>query len=246
MDDEDDDLPLPTPISVPETVAAVKASQPTAPLPADAVDLASVVQRAVGPFRRRCGDDGVTLKESFAAGLQVKAKPAQLQTAIEEIIKNALDAMISAENKKLTVETSQEGAYACICITDTGQGIPKSDFEKIFEPFFTTKSESSRGLGLTVVKRLLEFVSGESRLESESGKGTSFTLLIPMPNVHVVASTPAVVKPITQKPAAPRPVEPRIPEFLDDGESADEMSFAPMHEVAKKVEIRKPVGWVFD
>src|SRR5262249_42671893 len=73
-----------------------------------------------------------------------------------------------------------------ISVRDTGVGIEADDYERIFEPFFTTKTDQARGLGLTVVKRLLELVGGGSRVQSELGKGTTITLMIPGPGASAL------------------------------------------------------------
>lgn len=247
VEEPDEFLPLPKPIAVtPAAVAEFSKKLPepvvsSTPLnspmePKDTVFLDSVMHRALATFRNRATDEGVVIKETLAAGLQVKAKAAQLQTALEEIIKNALDAMRDVEVKRLIVETVPEGANARITVCDTGVGIPLADREKIFEPFFTTKSESSRGLGLTVVKRLLELVNGDSKVVSEMGKGTEFSLFIPMPSVHVVEPVPEKKSPI-----------PSMPEFIDDEMvEVETMSVEKVRDIARHVEIRRPKVRMFD
>jgi signal transduction histidine kinase len=65
-------------------------------------------------------------------------------------------------------------------IADTGSGMPPNVAEKIFDPFFTTKEFGvGTGLGLTVVKGIMEEHGGSISVESEAGKGTTFTILLP-------------------------------------------------------------------
>lgn len=64
-------------------------------------------------------------------------------------------------------------------VSDTGCGIPKEHFDKIFEPFFTTKGQKGTGLGLAVIWGILEKHDGTIKVESEVGKGTTFTIRIP-------------------------------------------------------------------
>jgi signal transduction histidine kinase len=63
-------------------------------------------------------------------------------------------------------------------ITDTGAGIAAENLESIFEPFFTTKP-SGTGLGLPVTRSIIEEHQGDIRVESQPGKGTTFTVLLP-------------------------------------------------------------------
>lgn len=68
-----------------------------------------------------------------------------------------------------------------IKVRDTGSGIPKEDLPNIFEPFFTTKKEGKGlGLGLSTVYGIIERHRGTIHVESEVGKGTSFTIRLPL------------------------------------------------------------------
>jgi signal transduction histidine kinase len=65
-----------------------------------------------------------------------------------------------------------------ISIADSGQGIPPEEKEKIFEPFFTTK-EGGTGLGLSIVHKIIENHNGVIKVESDVGKGSTFTIFLP-------------------------------------------------------------------
>jgi signal transduction histidine kinase len=68
-----------------------------------------------------------------------------------------------------------------LTIADTGHGMPKELIKKVFEPFFTTKEfGQGTGLGLTVVKGIVEEHQGSIAVESEEGKGTTFRVLLPL------------------------------------------------------------------
>ncbi len=92
---------------------------------------------------------------------------------------NSLQAM---ENKgKIKIKTWVEGNFAKISISDTGGGIPEDIREKIFEPFFTTKKAGEgSGLGLDIVKKIIDKHDGTIELESEVGIGTTFTISLPV------------------------------------------------------------------
>jgi two-component system, cell cycle sensor histidine kinase and response regulator CckA len=81
-----------------------------------------------------------------------------------------------------TVDKLPPGQYVCVEVTDTGCGMSEEVREKIFDPFFSTKT-SSRGLGLAAVRGIVRNHGGGIRLYSELGKGTTFKLLFPVPNV---------------------------------------------------------------
>ena len=92
--------------------------------------------------------------------------------------------MVDSEEKVLTLRSSvsKDGKFAEISIQDTGSGIEKEKLDKIFEVYFTTKPDGlGTGLGLVVVKDIVEKqYKGRVLVESELGKGTTFTIQLPL------------------------------------------------------------------
>ena len=104
-----------------------------------------------------------------------------LQHAVANLIKNAFDAM--PRGGTLTVTTRRVREEIEIEVADTGCGIPSELAEKVFEPFFTTKAiHQGSGLGLTMVKEVVERMGGRVTCESRVGAGSTFRLYVP---VHV-------------------------------------------------------------
>ena len=83
------------------------------------------------------------------------------------------------EGGKLTLTTEWKGDYVYAHVEDTGIGIPDENMGKIFEPQFTTKPKGV-GLGLAVSKALIEEHGGRMIVESEVGRGTTFTVKLPI------------------------------------------------------------------
>lgn len=79
-----------------------------------------------------------------------------------------------------TVDSSGKRKFIEIIIKDTGCGIPKEHLSKIFEPFFSTKGQKGTGLGLSVIWGIIEIHNGTINVESEVGKGTTFTIRLPL------------------------------------------------------------------
>jgi len=103
----------------------------------------------------------------------------ELNQVWTNLIHNALQAM---DNKgKLTIQALLKENQILIHVSDTGKGIPKGIRTKIFEPFFTTKpiGEGS-GLGLDIVKKIVEKHEGSITVDSEVGQGTTFTIALPI------------------------------------------------------------------
>ena len=102
-----------------------------------------------------------------------------IQQALVNLVMNAAQAM--PEGGPLVVKTGRrDDTYAFIAVTDQGTGIREEDMARIFESFFTTKAKGEgTGLGLSLVKRLIEANGGKIEAESALGVGSTFTLLLP-------------------------------------------------------------------
>jgi nitrogen fixation/metabolism regulation signal transduction histidine kinase len=102
----------------------------------------------------------------------------QLIRVITNLLKNAIQAMVGQENPRIILSIHEEASYVCVIISDNGVGISEENIEKVFEPKFTTKS-SGMGLGLAMVKNIVETYSGSITFTSKQGKGTTFKLRFP-------------------------------------------------------------------
>jgi PAS domain S-box-containing protein len=101
----------------------------------------------------------------------------QVRQALLNVAANAVQAM--PRGGRLTVRARLDGPAAVVEVEDTGAGIPADVMGRIFEPFFTTRATGS-GLGLAVVKRIVDAHGGEVVVRSEVGRGTCFSLRFPM------------------------------------------------------------------
>jgi len=101
----------------------------------------------------------------------------QIVHVLDNIVLNAYQAM--PEGGKLIVRAKAVKDKMHLTLTDTGCGIPRKNRGKIFDPLFTTKARGI-GLGLSVSRRLVEANGGKIRVKSEEGKGTAFTLILPV------------------------------------------------------------------
>jgi signal transduction histidine kinase len=90
---------------------------------------------------------------------------------------NAMDAMPGGG--KLTITTRKWNDNIVFTFTDTGKGIPEEIIEKIWVPLFTTKAKGM-GLGLAICRRMVEAHGGSISVKSKVGKGTTFTIMIPL------------------------------------------------------------------
>jgi signal transduction histidine kinase len=104
----------------------------------------------------------------------------QIGQVLDNLFTNACQAM--PEGGKLSIQAKAKKDKVHVSVMDTGSGISKENMEKVFEPLFTTKTRGI-GLGLAVSKNLMEANGGSIEVESEEGKGSIFTVIIPTKKV---------------------------------------------------------------
>lgn len=102
-----------------------------------------------------------------------------VRQALLNLLKNALDAIDPAKGGDVIVRASVKGDLLGIEVIDTGCGIAPSNHERMFRPYFTTK-KGGTGMGLPMVRRIVEEHGGQITFESEEGKGTRFLILLPV------------------------------------------------------------------
>ncbi|GJL65282.1 MAG: hypothetical protein NPIRA05_02530 [Nitrospirales bacterium] len=148
--------------------------------PGDAtpIDVHSTIDEAVKIAQFATVLQDLSIIKHYQGQLEVLANPDELFQVLVNLITNAIHAM---EGKgSLTLTTWRENGFGKIAITDTGCGIPKENLGKIFEPFFTTKPKGEgTGLGLHTVKAMIKKYNGKLSVNSEVGKGTTFTIELP-------------------------------------------------------------------
>jgi len=142
-------------------------------------NLSEAINTAVGYMRTRVSSN-ITLdvKDNTSHSVMVRLNTSLFNWVIENMIKNAIDAM---EGKGcITIKLNETLKFAEILITDTGKGLAKNQFKAIFSPGYTTK-ERGWGLGLSLVQRIVnEYHRGKIAVQSsEIGVGTTFRILLP-------------------------------------------------------------------
>ncbi|ACM21855.1 sensor histidine kinase, HAMP domain-containing [Geotalea daltonii FRC-32] len=120
-----------------------------------------------------------TVKKEFGVLPKVKCNLQQLNQVFLNLLVNAAQAIDT--QGEITVATSHNGDQISVSIADTGVGIPEEIRHRIFEPFFTTKEVGKgTGLGLSISYDLIKKHNGGITLESELGRGTRFTITLPV------------------------------------------------------------------
>ena len=121
----------------------------------------------------------VTVHKHYSDVPLINCSPSQVNQVFLNLITNAADAI--EEKGEIVIRTSSDGDSVCISIADTGCGITEEQMSKIRDPFFTTKEVGKgTGLGLSIVDQIVTAHDGELRMESEPGKGTIVSVILPI------------------------------------------------------------------
>lgn len=148
----------------------------------EAADLAALVDQAASYMNSRISPR-ISLRwntSDHPAQIPVRASAPLLEWVIENLIKNAVDAMEGSGKITVTTKSDADAARAVIEVSDTGKGIARKNFKTVFNPGYTTKSRGW-GLGLTLAKRIIEEYHGGRIFVKDStpGVGTTFRIELP-------------------------------------------------------------------
>jgi PAS domain S-box-containing protein len=145
-----------------------------------AVDFGEIVDDSLEMFQERIAQSRITVDKIIESSLPpVRADRDQLIQVLINLVMNSIHAM--PEGGRLRLSLAREGSYVCLGVSDTGHGMPEEIRSKVFEPFFTTKDfGKGTGLGLTVVKGIIEEHGGTIAVESAVDKGTTFWIRLPL------------------------------------------------------------------
>ena len=147
------------------------------------VDLEEVAQPIVASFEQQASNKGVTLELAALRPVRVEADPDRLAQVFVNLIDNAL--RHTSGGGRIRVELDARDSDAVLRVRDTGEGIPYRDLPHIFERFYVvdrsrTRGTGGAGLGLAIVKGIVDAHGGAISAESMLGRGTAFTIRLPI------------------------------------------------------------------
>ena len=148
-------------------------------------DLAALVEELLVLTEKDLSKHRIHVEKRFHGRPRALVVPSQIEQVLLNLIINARQAMPRGGHLRLEVRENVEQSLVEIKVGDTGSGIPPDRLRMIFEPFFTTKEPDSdghggTGLGLSVCRQIIEQHQGRIRVESLVGKGSTFTLKLPI------------------------------------------------------------------
>jgi signal transduction histidine kinase len=143
------------------------------------VRIEEIVRDCLESFSEAMEKQGVALKVNIPGPVRsVNGDADFLGQVFHGVISNALEAMPNGGELTVAAGNSSDGNYVELAFSDTGEGIPKEQVDQVFKPFFTSK-KGGFGLGLLLVKRVVERHDGTIALSSREGQGTTLSLRFP-------------------------------------------------------------------
>ena len=144
------------------------------------VSINKAIEESIAIVQHEYHSEGIEITLSPAENLRpIMGSATYLQQVFLNLLINAKDAMPGGGS--VTIVTEEVAGHARVRFSDTGCGIEKDLQEKIFAPFFTTKGEGKgTGLGLSICQKIVSRFHGQITVESEPGKGTTFTITLPL------------------------------------------------------------------
>jgi len=146
----------------------------------ETVDLGSLIHDVFGFLDKEAHYRNLNVTIDVPDDLpMIQSDRGQLQQVFLNIINNSFAAVKDGGTIDIQLKTVDNKNVA-ISVSDDGTGIPKENLDHIFEPFFTTKKSSGTGLGLSITYGIVAKLGGQITVESEVGKGTAFTVTLPI------------------------------------------------------------------
>jgi signal transduction histidine kinase len=147
------------------------------------LDVRAVVARAVDLYREvaEANDVSLILEDVEAMPVQVLGDRTRLEQVAANLVDNAIK--YTPAGGRVTVRAWQEGDRATLRVGDTGIGIPRDEVPRIWERLFRgdrSRAERGLGLGLSLVKAIVEAHGGSVAVESDLGRGSTFTVSLPL------------------------------------------------------------------
>jgi signal transduction histidine kinase len=148
------------------------------------VSLARIVDDVALTFQDEAKSQGITLSvDKPDSSLYMDADGVKINIALSNLVKNSLQ--FTDPGGRVMIRAGEESGYLKVAVEDTGIGIPARDLPRVFERFFQVETHLTRrhtgmGLGLAVAKGMIELHGGRIWAESEVGRGSTFTFLLPI------------------------------------------------------------------
>jgi len=154
-------------------------ARPAPPL-LEKTDVIPIFEETLQLLRPQMEKHRISVQKEFRSLPAITIDKEQMKQVILNVLMNAIQAMPEGGELGLTGKVSEDGQGIQLSVHDSGIGIPPEDINKLFDPFFS-KKEGGIGLGLSIAHRIIDQHHGKIEVESNPGKGTLFSLWLPIP-----------------------------------------------------------------
>jgi signal transduction histidine kinase len=139
------------------------------------------IEEAICILNYKIRKNNIDLIFSANDNIKTTGDPIKFNQIVTNLVSNAIDACENEQTKEIIIDLAKSNNLIELKITDSGKGVSKDIISQIFEPFFTTKNSGNLGLGLSLIKKIIEeSFSGTITVSSELNIGTIFTVKLPL------------------------------------------------------------------
>jgi signal transduction histidine kinase len=172
----------------------------------EAVDIVGIIRQLIGLMEKEAERRGIVVSTTVQGEIPIfESDRGNIQQIFLNLINNAFAAMGDGGRLDIAIARSQP-AQIRVTVADTGHGLSETDLEHIFEPFFSTRpGHGGTGLGLSVTYGMVSALGGGIAANSQIGRGTRFTVTLPLTPLSVSSATTGAAAPV-QCTATDRPI----------------------------------------
>ncbi|MFV9645019.1 MAG: sensor histidine kinase [Desulfobacterales bacterium] len=149
------------------------------------INIGETIQEVLGFMGKEAEYRSITVSVNVSDDIpSFENDKGRIQEIFLNLINNSFAAMDDGGYLNIAAKCNEDKSSVSVTVTDDGGGIPEDDMKRIFDPFFSTKTKKGgTGLGLSITYGLIQKIGGKIDVESEVGKGTSFTVTLPLKNL---------------------------------------------------------------
>lgn len=146
-----------------------------------------IIEQVLTQYEQVFADKELSLDYKQDNSILVQGDEECMRQILDNLVSNAL--RYTQSGGKIMIRLSTQASFGVLAVSDTGVGIPEKDIERVFERFYRVDKDRSRelggtGLGLSIVKHMVSSMQGSVKVESELGKGSTFSVFLPLAKDH--------------------------------------------------------------